>query len=570
MLEDISIKDFALIDSLNLDLNSGFTVLSGETGAGKSILIGALSFLLGGKGGVDQIRPGCSEARVSGTIYIKDECKNAFAWLEEHGITPEDNRVLLRRIVRDNGKSGAWIQDTPVTRVELSDFTSFFVDIHGQHEHQSLMKVSEHIKYLDSYAQITDEVAEFSSVYKTLIEKRNLLEKFNTSDAKRSEKIELLSFAVSEIEEAKLKPAEDVELDAEENRLSQYEKLYENIETMTSCFSGESDSILQSMKKLRSVAEHSSDIDKNLEQISTRINNAFYELTDINDELKTYKQSLVFDPERLEEIQERQALIFKLKKKYCSSANGTIEEILDYAKNAKAELEELSSWSENAQELINSIKILEKDVFARATKISEKRKSFASKMSTQIEQVLSNLGMAGSKFSVSITQKESSDFVQKCGPLGMDNVEFLICANKGGELKPLAKIASGGEISRVMLAMKTILAESDTVDTLIFDEIDTGIGGEVSVSVGSHIKKLSQKKQILCITHLASIAVYADTQIRIEKNSDNTSTKTSARVILGQERVEEIARMLSGDSVDSASCEHARKLLEKYSNFLPA
>ena len=569
MLEDITIKDFALIDSLSLDLNSGFTVLSGETGAGKSILIGALSFLLGGKGGTDQIRPGCTEAKVSGTIFINDKCKEAFSWLEEHGISPEDNRVLLRRLVRDNGKSGAWIQDTPVTRSELAEFTSFFVDIHGQHEHQSLMKVSEHIKYLDSYANLTDEVAEFSSVYKNLVEKRSLLEKFNNNDSQRAEKIELLSFAVAEIEDAKLKSGEDVELDAEENRLSQYEKLYENLELMTSSFAQNNDSILPLMKKLRSVAEHSSDIDKNLTQISTRINNAFYELTDINDELKSYKDSLVFDPERLEEIQERQALIFKLKKKYCSSVNSSIDEINQYAQKAKKELEELSSWNENAQELINSIKVLEKEVFSRAVKISEKRKLAANKMSSQIEQNLSQLGMAGSKFAVSITQKESSDLVQKCGVRGMDNVEFLICANKGGELKPLAKIASGGEISRVMLAMKSILAESDSVDTLIFDEIDTGIGGEVSVSVGSHIKKLSQKKQILCITHLASIAVYADTQIRIEKNSDNTTTKTSARIILGQERIEEIARMLSGDSADSASCEHARKLLEKYSNCLP-
>lgn len=570
MLEDISIKDFALIDSLSLDLDSGFTVLSGETGAGKSILIGALSFLLGGKGGVDQIRPGCTEAKVSGTLFIDNKKKEALTWLDEHSITPEDNRVLLRRLVRDNGKSGSWIQDTPVTRTELAEFTSFFVDIHGQHEHQSLMKVSEHIKYLDSYANLTDEVSEFSTIYKSLVEKRATLEKFNSSDAKRAEKIELLSFAISEIEEAKLKSGEDVELEAEESRLSQYEKLYENLELMTSAFSQSNDSILQGMKKIRTVAEHSSEIDKNLEQLSTRINNAFYELTDINDELKTYKQSLIFDPERLEEIQERQALIFKLKKKYCSSVNSSIDEIIQYGQNAKKELEELSSWNENAQELINSIKLLEKEVFSRALKISEKRKSSANKMALQIEEVLANLGMAGSKFAVSITQKESSDLMQKCGPRGMDNVEFLICANKGGELKSLAKIASGGEISRVMLAMKTILAESDSVDTLIFDEIDTGIGGEVSVSVGNHIKKLSQKKQIFCITHLASIAVYADNQIRIEKNSDNTTTKTSARIITGQERVEEIARMLSGDAADSASCEHARKLLEKYSNCLPS
>lgn len=563
MLEDISIKDFALIDSLSLDINNGFTVLTGETGAGKSILIGALTFLLGGKGGVDQIRVGSHEAIVSGTIFIQECEKNALEWLDEHGIKLENNRVLLRRLIKDTGKTASWIQDTPVTRQELSDFTSFFVDIHGQHDHQSLMRVPEHIKFLDAYAGIKDEVSDFTKLYAKLVEKRKEFDLLNQNDTKRAEKIELLSFAIDEIEKCNLVSGEDESLDAEESKLSQYEKLYEDVDSMTQCFSQDSDSLLQIMKKLRSISQHSATIDNSLESVNSRIDAAFYELTDIADELRTYSQSLVFDPQRLAEVQERQDLIFKLKKKYsCSS----VDEINEYAKNAANELEKLSSWQDNISGLTSEIKNLEKQVLDKARILSDKRKASSEKMAQEIEAVLENLGMKGSKFEVSITQKECTDLIQKCGPLGMDNIEFLICANKGGELKPLAKIASGGEISRVMLALKTILASSDQIDTLVFDEIDTGIGGEISVSVGLHLKKLSEKKQILCITHLASIAVYADTQIRIEKNSDSNVTTTKAYEITGQQRIEEIARMLSGDAIEATSCEHAKLLLQKYSN----
>ncbi|MCR4790653.1 MAG: DNA repair protein RecN [Treponemataceae bacterium] len=565
MLEDINIKDFALIDSLSIDFNRGFTVLSGETGSGKSILIGAMSFLLGGKASVDQIRTGCDEARVSGTILLNDECKSAFDWLGEHGIEAEENRILLRRIIKSNGKSACWIQDTPVTRNELSELTSFFFDIHGQHEHQALMKVSEHIRYLDSYAGLNDQVEDFSKYYRLLIEKRALLEKLSTDQGMRSEKIELLSFAIDEIDKAQLKAGEDEELESEESRLAQYEKLYESIDQISSYLAASQDSILPSLKKVTSLSEHCSAIDKKLEELNTRIENSYYELQDISDGIKDYRDSLIFDPERLEQIQDRLAEIYKLKKKYCPTTQSSVQDILDYREKAQKEMEFLSGSVENAQALQDEIKKLEKIVFDKAKDLSEKRRACADKMSLQIEEILSKLGMAGSKFLVSMTQKDCTDMIQKCGPRGMDNIEFLICANKGGELKSLAKIASGGEISRVMLAIKTVLSSSDQVDTLIFDEIDTGIGGEVAVSLGHHIKNLSKNKQIFCITHLASIAVFADTQIRIEKKSDSATTKTSAYQVEGNERVEEIARMLSGDSFDQTSFDHAKAMLERYS-----
>lgn len=565
LLEDISIKDFALINSASIDFLSGFTVFSGETGAGKSILIGAISFLLGGKAGPELIRDGTSEARVTGTLFIPSTRKVALQWLSDHAIQSDEGRILLRRIIRESGKSAAWIQDSPVTKAELAEFTSFFVDIHGQHEHQSLMKVSEHRRYLDSYAGISGDVEEFTQLYTTLVEKREIISRMNTSESQRKQKIEMLEFACSEILEANIKEHEDEELESEESRLSQFEKLNEAVETVNTLLSSQDASVVGLLKKLCSVSDQASSLDKSLESLSSRIENAFYELSDVSDEIRTYKMSLVYDPSRLEEVQERLGFLFKLKKKYASNQNAAISEVLDYYENSKVQLEQLAGWETNKSGITKEILELEKDLFTRAKKLSLSRHNAAQKMSLLVEEILSELGMKGTKFFVNITEKESTDIIQKCGPYGMDNIEFLISANAGASLRPLAKIASGGEISRVMLALKTILSSSDEVSTLIFDEIDTGIGGEVSVAVGKHLKQLAQNKQILCITHLASIAVYADTQLRIEKEIEGGKTFTRVKKISGQERVTEIARMLSGDVVSEASIEHARALLSSCS-----
>lgn len=566
MIEDISIKDFALIDSVNLEFNKGFTVFSGETGAGKSILIGALSFLLGSKASLDQIRTGCHEAKVSGTLVLSSENKEAINWLEEHGIAFEDNRVLLRRIVRDTGKTAAWISDTPVTRTELQEFTSFFVDIHGQHEHQSLLKVSEHRKFLDSFAGINKEVEDFSKEYSELVLKKRKLEELLNNDEQKNKKIELLTFAIEEISEAQLKKNEDVNLEIEEKRLTQYEKLYSEIEELCDFFNGNinnSYGILNSLKKMQSSSEYCATIDSSLQNIANRIDSAFYELTDVFEELNNYKQNLVFDPERLEEVQNRSHLIYKLKQKYLKNSD-TVENLLSYLDECQKQLDLLIHSDENREELQKEISQKEGDLLLKASNISEKRKIAAVKMSSMVEGILQKLGMKSTKFCVSILPKDGETQWQKCGQYGIDNIEFLISANLGSPEKPLAKIASGGELSRVMLALKTVLANTDNVETLIFDEIDTGIGGEVAISVGEHLKKLAKNKQILCITHLASIAVYADNQLKIKKSSDEKQTHTSVEYILGEDRVAEIARMLSGDTDSSFSIEHARAMLQNY------
>ena len=567
MLEDLSIKDFAIIESEHIEFSNGFTVLSGETGAGKSILIGAMSFLLGGKVDVNQIRSGAHEAQVSGTFYLdsKENQNPALEWLNDHGIETENNRILLRRYIRDNGRAGAWIGSTPVNRTDLAEFSSFLVDIHGQHEHQSLMRVPEHRKFLDARAGILPEVSAFTALYMELVEKRRLLAQLDSSDADRARKIDMYNFAVKEIEDAKLKPEEDIQLEEEENRLTSYEKLFSGVDSIRNMLDGGDESVVSLLKKIRRESQNISILDKTLSSLDTRIESAFYELNDISEEFASYANKLVYDPSHLQEVQDRLSLIYSLKKKYASSQSAPLKEVFDYYENAQKSLEQLGAGSENREELMKSVSELEKKVYLAGKNLSEKRRATGDKLASEVEALLKNLGMNGTRFAVSITAKPGDQIEQKCGPYGFDNIEFLISANPGSPLLPLAKIASGGEISRVMLALKTIFAQNDPVQTLVFDEIDTGIGGEVAVAVGSHMKALAKNRQIFCITHLASIAVYADNQIKIEKGVAEGKTVSNVHPIQGEERVSEIARMLSGDADSAASIEHARAMLEKYS-----
>ncbi|MCR5764015.1 MAG: DNA repair protein RecN [Treponema sp.] len=564
MLEQLEVKNFALIESVHIDFKSGFTVLSGETGAGKSILIGSLVFLLGGKSGMELIRSGCHEAVVSG-IFSLDSIESK-QWLSERGIENEDDTVILRRIIRDTGKTSSWIGSVPVTKSDLIDFASFLVDIHGQHEQQSLMKISEHRKYLDIYAGITDDVKAFSEIYNQLVSKRRILENLNSNEAERKNKIEMLTFAINEIDAAKLKLNEDSELEAEENRLVSFEKLYSDCEEIRGLFYGSDDSsgLIGALKRLNSIISHASELDANLSELSSRIQASFYELSDVSDEFTKYEDSLIFDPERLSYVQDRLETIYKLKKKYSSGIQSGISDVLSYAETARRELEELSGMMEDKSDLEKQIKLLETHVYACAKQLSVKRKSASVIMSEKIEEILSKLGMKNAKFGVSIAEKTGNEVSQKCSQFGMDDVEFLISTNPGTHLLPLARIASGGELSRVMLALKTILCDADTVATLIFDEVDTGVGGEIAVSIGEHLKKLSKKKQVLCITHLASIAVYADNQIKIQKGVDGNTAATNVFPVENQERIKEIARMLSGDSTSSESLEHATAMLHKF------
>jgi len=468
--------------------------------------------------------------------------------------------VLLRRTLRSNGKSGTWIQDTPVTRNELNELTSLLVDIHGQHDHQSLLKVDEHRRFLDSYAAIEGEVAAFTVLYASLAAKRKLRDEMNTSDRERAERMELLSFAVEEISRAALGVNEETELEAEEQRLSQHEKLFALVEQITESLSGSEGSV-PLLKKTRAALEAAAAIDVTLSSSLARIENSFYELQDAADTLRHYRDTLAFDPARLEFIEERLSLIYKLKKKY----GATVADILAHAADAEVQIEQLALWENNRARMDAEIAELEGSLFRAGTQLSDKRKKASLTLQSGVESILGTLGMAGTRFRAQLTLREGTDTMQRSGPYGFDNIEFMISANPGEPVKPLARIASGGELSRVMLALKTVLADADESGTLIFDEIDTGIGGEVALAVGGHLRELSGRKQILCITHLASIAVHADNQIKIEKTADAGKTITRAFSVTGPNRVEEIARMLAGDGFSAASMQHAGELLSKYS-----
>jgi hypothetical protein len=560
MLENLSIKNIALIDSLELDFSKGFNVLTGETGAGKSILIGSISFLLGGKSNLDIIRHGAEEASVSGLFSISKNSENARQWLKEHQIELEGDEVLIRRCLKNTGRSSIWIGGVQVTRNELLDFTSFLIDIHGQHDHQSLFKISEHRRFLDGFAKIENEVKTFTKMYTELASLKEKYSSMVEREKDKKEREELLKFAIEEIEKAKLKEGEEEKLKEEELRLSHFEKLFSTIKEITETFNREQGGI-NSLRKVKHYLDDAKDMDKTLISYAKRFEGAFYEIEDISESLFSYYSNMSFSPERLEEIEARLSLIYKLEKKY----GVTIKDILTYYENAKNTLENEQATTEAKDALLKNIKTLESSILELGHFITQKRKENTKKMQEEVENILKHLNMSKARFGVVITTKEENDGHLTANPYGFDEIEFMISANPGEELKPLAKIASGGELSRVMLALKTVFSENDEVQTLIFDEIDAGIGGEVALSLASHIKKLSEKKQILCITHLAVIACHADNHIKVEKHVLDGSTFTNAFVIKSEKRVEEIARMLSGDEASAVAFDHASQLLEKYS-----
>lgn len=559
MLESISVKNIALIDELSLDFNAHLNVLSGETGAGKSILIGALSFLLGSKAGTDSIRTGADEAVVSGIFYLSAAHTEAIAWLHERGIEPENNRILLRRTLKSNGRGSIRIQDTQVSRMELESFTAFLVDIHGQHAHQSLFRSSEHRRFLDCYAGISDEVNAFTVMYTRLAELKRKLETLGRSEKECTRRIEYLRFIIDEIDSAQLLDGEDEELAVEETKLAQYEKLYEHV-TMLQHLCTDEQGVIPQLKKLQHICDTATAIDPTLEEYAERIENTYYELQDMSECFSSYRSKLVFDPQRLEKVQERLSLINKLKKKYGVS----IQDIFTYKEASQAELDSLTENEGDKKKLEQEIAALEIKLFEAGSALSQKRKNVAYELQYKVQNVLSHLGMPKVAFTVQVTTPEPTGTKQVAGMYGFDSVEFLISANPGEPVKPLDKIASGGELSRIMLALKTVLTAADESDTLVFDEIDTGIGGEIARTLATHLKNLACNKQILCITHLAVIAAAADTHIKIQKEQAEHTSRTSACIIEGEARIEEIARMLAGDEISTASRIHAQELLSNY------
>lgn len=560
MLEELVVKDFALIDRLSVDFGEGLNILTGETGAGKSIIVGSLGFLLGGKADVDSIRSGKEETSVSAVIRIGEKNNLAREWLASRDIPLDEDRVLLRRSLKRNGRSVAYIQDVPVSRNELSDFTSFLFDIHGQHEHQALMKVESHRQYVDRFAGIEDEVAAFTSLFLEVSEKKKAFQAAVEAERGRDDRIELLNFAIDEITQAKVLPGETAELEAEAKRLSEFEKLAGLVSGASQLLLDDENSAIGILRKAKAQLDAAVSVDAALEPLAMRIADAFYEAEDAAEQVRSYKDNLRYDPGRLEIVEERLAFLYKLKKKY-----GPDEEaVLAYRTSAENELDELNRFEENRSALAKEIADKEKETAQKAKVLSDKRAAASVQLSARVTEILATLGMAKARFKVDVRLKGDAAAGRICGPWGIDDVQFLIAPNQGEDMRDLVKIASGGELSRVMLAIKTVLANADTVETLIFDEIDTGIGGEVALSVGEHLMTLGRGKQIFCITHLASIAVRADNHLKVVKGLEGDRTTTTVVAVAPDARRQEIARMLAGDAAGEAALAHADELLQKY------
>jgi DNA repair protein RecN (Recombination protein N) len=588
VLEELSVRNFALIDSLSLSFDRGFSILTGETGAGKSIIVGSISFLLGARADAEVIRSGCDEAQVSAVVFVPQGSRDALDWLKGRDIETDEGRIIVRRSVKVSGRGSVYIQNVPVTRNDLSEFMSFLFDLHGQHAHESLLRKETHRKYLDRFAGLEEEAAEFNRVFLELADKRKALEASLSSEKDRDTRLEILNYGVEEIERAAPKTGEIRELEAEAQRLSDFEKLAAQVNTASSAFFAGEPSLLSLARRARTAMENAAAIDGELSPLLKRMTDLYYEAEDLAGEFRNYEENLTYDPERLEAVEERLALLYKLKKKY-TPANPPAGElpllnqagdewgILAWKEEALAEIEALGGAGENRDKLKAEISRLEKELSSRAASLSARRVEGAKRLSGGITGILARLGMPRASFSAAVLSKGAGREGEKasllCGPWGADDVEFMISANTGEPLKELARIASGGELSRVMLAVKTMLSGGDaaegdlSADTLVFDEIDTGIGGEVALAVGEYLSRIGGRKQIFCVTHLASIAVRADNHFKVEKKvvagGNGDRTVTGVVRLEREERRQEIARMLAGDS-GAAALAHAGELLKKY------
>jgi DNA repair protein RecN (Recombination protein N) len=578
MLEELSIRNYALIDSLSISFEDGLNILTGETGAGKSIIVGSLGFLLGAKADPEVIRTGADEAGVSAVVSVRAENRELLDWLAGRDIRPEDGRIILRRNIKSSGRGSIYIQNVPVSRGDLEECMAFLFDLHGQHAHESLLRRETHRKYLDRFAGIEEEAADFNRLFLDLADQKKTLEASLSSERDREARIEILRYAAEEIGKAAPKSGESRELENEAARLGAFEKLAAQVNAAAAAFFDEP-SVLVLARRARVSLENAAAIDADLAGLLKRMEDLYYEAEDLSEELRLYRDNLTYDPGRLEEVEERLALLYRLKKKYAARSPQDFasdeDAVLAHKKAAEEEIEALSRAEENRDKLKAGIAALEKDTLARAAILSGKRAAGARELGERITGILASLGMPQARFSVTVAPKKRTDGKGlTVGPWGADEVEFLISANTGEPLKELARVASGGELSRVMLAVKTVLAGADTIETLVFDEIDTGIGGEVALAVGDYLTKIGGIKQIFCVTHLASIAVRADNHLRVEKHSLPPGegcgrTVTGVSVLTPKERREEIARMLAGDAAGAAALAHADELLAKYGKPFP-
>ena len=563
MLKELNIKNLAIIDQLKVEFGPGLNVLTGETGAGKSIVVDALNLALGERASTELIRSGCEEAVVEAAFGLNGLGSAAVtALLAEQGIeTGPGEDLIIRRVISSIGKNKVYINGSLATLSTLAAAGEHLADIHGQHEHQSLLSLERQMDMLDSFGGHGKERDAIALAYAKLHELRRELAALETGEREKAQREDLLRHQVNEIEAARLAEGEDEKLADEQKILANSEKLSNLAHAADEALYSSEGAALSAIKRAVTSVREIAAIDNRLAPLLELLESGQAQIDEAARELSSYAERVEFDPKRLEEIGDRLDLLRKLKKKYGAS----ITEIIAFGQKAAEDLKKIERSGEEMERLRKEITEARTALTKAARELTKKRTAAAADLEKKVESGLGHLGMKKTWFVVRIVQDPGDDTTDglKAGPRGADRIEFLISPNPGEEPRPLAKIASGGELSRIMLALKTILAAGDNIPTLVFDEVDAGIGGAVAEEVGKKLKKVAGGRQVFCITHLPQIASLASRHYGVLKTVMKERTLTEARLLEDRERVDEIARMLGGKTITEATLTHAAEMIER-------
>lgn len=556
MLTHIHIWNFAIVEALDIELEPSLSVLTGETGAGKSILLDALGLALGDRADNSIIRHGENRAEISVTFDTR-EAANAEAWLKEHELDSE-HECIIRRTVNEKGPSKAFINGKPATVQQLRELAEMLVDLHGQHEHQSLMKADIQQQLLDDYANHTELLAEVKSSYQQWHKLNSEFNKLSTAKSEQDHRLDLLRYQVNELETLNLQAGESEQLDTEYKRLSNASQLLQTTEqTLYALEESDKGSVSQQLSYFTSELQHLGKTDNKLNDIASLLDNAAIQVNEASSELRQYVDNLELDPERLSFLDERIGNIHSLARKHQVSPDELpalfekLQQELDSIENADIHLEKLQ------QEITDSSQRYQ----AAAKALTKSRIKAAKVLSEKVSASMSELGMEGGKFEVALKTYEKDSFHAN----GNEQIEFLVSANPGQPPRSLSKVASGGEISRISLAIQVIAAESTRIPTLIFDEVDVGIGGRVAEIVGMKLKQLAAHRQVICVTHLAQVAALGEHHLQVSKRSDSATTISQINYLDKAQRVNELARMMGGIEITQQTLSHAKEMLSKVS-----
>lgn len=560
MLQELTIDNLAIIDHLSLEFGDRMTVLTGETGAGKSIIIDAVSLLAGSRGSQEFIRRGADKLNLQGQFSIPANAA-LIALLDQLGINHEDDNLIIQREIHRSGRNTIRVNGNLVNAATLRQIGAFLVDIQGQNEHQLLMQPEQHLKLLDEYAQkktaatrtlYQKQYAEYERINRALKQKQN-------NEKQWAQRLDMLQFQVKEIESADLKLGEDTELESERERLNHFQQINTSLQTALTVLNGdENGSALDSIAEAMAALQEISHFDQSYSQLADDISSAYYALQDNAANVARELDSLEFDDTRLDAIETRLATISDLERKYGDS----VEQILKYYNKIKAELTDMQTAEDDNSNLSGQLSHSAQQLEQTATKLSRQRQQAARQLAQDIHQQLKGLYMDKAVFEVKFLKHSEQHFL----PSGIDQVEFYIQTNTGESLGPLAKIASGGELSRVMLALKTIFAKSQGITSIIFDEVDTGVSGRVAQAIAEKIRLIAHHSQVLCITHLPQVAAVATHHFLIEKQVQHQRTTTTVTKLTSAQRVTELARMLAGAEITKLTLEHAQELLRMAQN----